>query len=174
MENPEERIPKRKRNENSQNSANENHWVYFTTETKSLVISILKRTYQRDAIDFGKQVWENHESSNLLKRFNPEACGKSTDMMTIMDRFMQLEYNNDVFKGEIDTLRLVQQIYTMQNIYKNEVDSHDIAFVKMWIDNMITEYRITNGLEAQVEMENLKTTYDFCNASEYQVLLKSQ
>ena len=145
--------------ENSQKSANENHWDYFTTETKSLVISILKLTYQRDAIDSEKRVWKNHESFdrtflfNLLKGFNPDACGNSTDMMTITDRFTQLEYSNNVFKGEIDTFRLVQQIYTMQNTYKNEVDSHDIAFVKMWIDNMITRYRITNGLEAQLKLK---------------------
>ena len=107
---------------NSQKSANENHLDYFTTETKSLVISILKLTYQRDAIDFEKQVWENHESFdrtflfNLLKRFAPEASRKSTDMMTITDRFMLLEYNNDVFKGEIDTFRLVQQIYTRMKL----------------------------------------------------------
>jgi hypothetical protein len=166
--------------ENSQKSANVNHWDYFTIEAKAMVKSILRRAYQRDAIHFEKQLWENYESFdrtflfNLLKRFAPEASGKSTDMMTITDRFMQLEYKNDVFKGEIDTFRLVQQINTMQNTYKNEVDSQEIAFVKMWIDNMITEYRITNGLEAQVEIENLKTTYDFCNASEYQVLPKSQ
>lgn len=120
--------------ENSQNSADENHWDYFTTETKFLAISILRRTYQRDAIDFEKQVWENHESFdrtflfNLLKRFYPaKVCEKSTDMITVTDRFMQLEYKNDVFKGEIDTFRLVQQIYTMQNTYKNEVDSQDIC-----------------------------------------------
>jgi len=166
--------------ENSQNSANENHWVYFTTATKSLVISILRRTYQCYAIDFEKQVWENRESFdrtflfNLLKRFNPKACGKSTDITTITNRFLQLEYNNDVFKGEIDTFKLVQQIYAMQNTYKNEVDSLDIAFVKNWIDNMITEYRITNGLEARVETKKLKSTYDCCNASEHQALPKSQ
>ena len=87
---------------------------------------------------------------------------------------MQLEYNNDVFKGKIDTFRLVQQIYTMQITYKNEVDFQKIAFVNMWIDNMITEYRITNGLEAWVEIQNLKTTHDFCNVSEYQAPPKSQ
>ena len=79
---------------------------------------------------------------------------------------MQLEYNNNVFRGKVDTFRLVQQIYTMKNTYMNEVNYQDITFVKMWIENMITEYRITNGLEALVEIQNLKTTYDFCNASE--------
>ena len=70
---------------------------------------------------------------------------------------IQLVYNNDEFKGEIDTFRLVQQIYTMQNTHKNEVDHQEIAFLKMRIDNISTEYRITNGLEALVETQNLKT-----------------
>ena len=77
-------------------------------------------------------------------------------------------------KAKLIPWDLYNRFIQCKNIYKNEVDSYDIAFVKMWIDNMITEYRITNGLEAQVEMENLNTTYDFCNASEYQALPKSQ
>jgi len=42
--------------ENSQKSANVNHWDYFTLEAKAMVKSILRRAYQRDAIHFEKQL----------------------------------------------------------------------------------------------------------------------
>ena len=39
---------------------------------------------------------------------------------------------------------------------------------------MIIEYRTVNGLEALVEIQKLKTIYDFYNVSEYRALPKSQ
>jgi hypothetical protein len=160
--------------ENSQKSANVNHWDYFTLEAKAMVKSILRRAYQRDAIHFEKQLWENYESFdrtflfNLLKRFAPEASGKSTGIMTITDRFMQLKYDFDVFKGAIDTSRFVQQIYTMQLTYKTEIDSQEAALVKILIDNMINELLIQKRLKALVKVQNPKTIEEFCDALENQ------
>jgi len=160
--------------ENSQKSANVNHWDYFTIEAKAMVKSILRRAYQRDAIHFEKQLWENYESFdrtflfNLLKRFAPEASGKSTGIITITDRFMQLKYDFDVFKGAIDTSRFVQQIYTMQLTYKTEVDSQEAALVKILMDNMINELLIQKRLKALVKVQNPKTIDDFCDTLENQ------
>ena len=115
--------------ENSNKSASIHHWDYFSPESKLIVKGILRREHQSDKSVFRKQKWEDFEVFDreflfsLLKRFTPEASGKSIGNMTITDRFMLLKYEFVVFKGPIDTQRYVQQIITLQLTCEHEIAS---------------------------------------------------
>ena len=156
--------------ENSNKSASINHWDYFSPESKLIVKGILRREHQSDKSMFRKQKWEDFEVFDreflfsLLKRFAPEALGKSTGNLTIADRFMLLKYEFDVFKGPIDTQRYVQQVITLQLTCEHEIASQESSLVKILIDNMATDQLIQKRLKSLVKIKNPKSLDEFTDA----------
>ena len=156
--------------ENSNKSTSINHWDYFSPESKWIIRGILRREHHNEKSIFKGKQWKDFESYDreflfsLLKRFAPEASGKSTGNLTITDRFMLLKYDFDVYKGPIDTQRHIQQLATLQLTCEHEIASQEASLSKILIDNISTDLLIQKRLKSLVKIKNPQTIDEFSDA----------
>ena len=151
--------------ENSNESANVNHWTYFTEVTKEMVATNLRRAYKRDKSIFEKRKPTDYESwDKVLKRIAPQASGQSTGILSVADQIGLLKITFDVFKGTIDCQRYYQKVVNLKLTYKHEISEQEAALVKLLIDNITTESKIQQRLKALVKLQHPKTIDDFGEA----------
>jgi len=153
--------------ENSNESANVNHWTYFKEVNKEMIATNLRRAFKKDKSIFEKrkpseyESWDREFLFKILKRIAPQASGQSTGIMTVADQIALLKYNFDVFKGTIDCQRYFQRVVNLKLTYKHEIIEQESALVKLLIDNISTESKIQQRLKALVKLQHPKTIDDF-------------
>jgi hypothetical protein len=156
--------------ENSNESANVNHWTYFTEVTKEMVATNLRRAYKRDKLIFEKrkptdyESWDRDFLFKVLKRIASQASGQSAGILTVNDQIGLLKFTFAFFKGTIDCQRYYQKVVNLKLTYKHEISEQEAALVKLLIDNITTESKIQQRLKAFVKLQHPKTIDEFGEA----------